>query len=104
MPFTRYGRLVGRVYVNGVEANLSQLEAGLAWVYRENLDDLPPADRVLFRQVEAAARSQHLGLWHDKRPTPPWVWRHRATHRRLSQQRTLRAKALQRKFERSGCR
>lgn len=74
----RYGRLVGRVYVDGADANLSQLEAGLAWVYREYLEELPPADRVLFLQVEAAARNKHLGLWRDRRPTPPWVWRHRA--------------------------
>jgi endonuclease YncB( thermonuclease family) len=74
----RYGRLVGRVYVNGVDASLRQLEAGLAWVYREYVDELPPADRRLFLQVEAAARNRYLGLWRERRPTPPWLWRHRA--------------------------
>jgi endonuclease YncB( thermonuclease family) len=73
----RYGRLVGRVRTNGADASLSQLEGGLAWVYREYLDELPLSDRKQFLQAEATAQRQRLGLWHDRNPTPPWVWRHR---------------------------
>ena len=74
----RYGRLVGRVTSNGVDASRTQLEAGLAWVYREYLDELPLSDRKLFLQAESTAQHKRLGLWHDRDPTPPWVWRHRA--------------------------
>jgi endonuclease YncB( thermonuclease family) len=72
-----YGRQVGRVYAGDVDVNLTQLDAGLAWVYREYLDELSPADRKVFLQAEQAARDRRLGLWNDRRPTPPWEWRHR---------------------------
>ena len=74
----RYGRLVGRVTSNGIDASRSQLEAGLAWVYREYLDELSLSDRKLFLQAESTAQHKRLGLWHDHDPTPPWLWRHRA--------------------------
>jgi endonuclease YncB( thermonuclease family) len=67
-----YGRQVGRVYVGDIDA-------GLAWVYREYLDELSPADRKLFLHAEQVAREQRLGLWRDRHPTPPWEWRHRNT-------------------------
>jgi endonuclease YncB( thermonuclease family) len=71
-----YGRQVGRVYVGDIDVNLAQVDAGLAWVYREYLDELSPADRKLFLQAEQAARERRLGLWRDRHPTPPWEWRH----------------------------
>jgi endonuclease YncB( thermonuclease family) len=72
-----YGRQVGRVYVGDIDVNLMQLHAGLAWVYREYLDELAPADRRIYLQAEQTARDRGLGLWRDRRPTPPWEWRHR---------------------------
>jgi endonuclease YncB( thermonuclease family) len=72
-----YGRLVARVYAGDIDVNLTQVEAGLAWVYREYLDELSAADRKLFLRTEAAARGKRLGLWRDRNPTPPWEWRHR---------------------------
>lgn len=74
----RYGRLVGRITMNGTDLSLRQLEAGLAWVYREYLDELQLADRRIFLQAEATAQRERLGLWRDRDPTPPWLWRHRA--------------------------
>jgi len=74
----RYGRLVGRLTTAGADASLTQLEAGLAWVYREYLDELPLSDRRLFLQAESTAQHKRLGLWRDTHPTPPWVWRHRS--------------------------
>lgn len=31
----RYGRLVGKVMVNGIDANLEQIKAGMAWWYEK---------------------------------------------------------------------
>jgi endonuclease YncB( thermonuclease family) len=41
------------------------------------VDELSLSDRQLFLQAESTAQHKRLGLWHDRDPTPPWVWRHR---------------------------
>jgi endonuclease YncB( thermonuclease family) len=66
----QYGRRIGRVLVNGQEANVEQVRAGLAWVYaRYNHDEQLPG-------LEGEARSQRVGLWADPYPTAPWDFRH----------------------------
>ena len=32
-------------------------------------------DRRLYSSAERRARKSQLGLWNDKKPTPPWEWR-----------------------------
>lgn len=67
----RYKRTLGRVVVNGLEANAEMVRQGYAWVYRKyskNPDLL---------RLESAAREAKLGLWADPEPIPPWEWRHR---------------------------
>jgi len=66
----QYGRRIGRVMVNGQEANVEQVRAGMAWVYgRYNHDEQLPG-------LESEARGQRIGLWADPYPTPPWEYRH----------------------------
>lgn len=65
----RYGRTVGRITCAGVDANLEQVRAGMAWVYRQYL-----RDQALLT-VEAEARQARRGLWADANPTPPWDYR-----------------------------
>jgi endonuclease YncB( thermonuclease family) len=72
----RYGRIVGKVEVDGVDANLEQVREGSAWVYTQYLRELPPEDRRLYLEAERQARAEHRGLWHDAHPEPPWQWRH----------------------------
>lgn len=65
----QYGRTVGRVVADGVEANTEQVRAGLAWVYtRYNQDRRLPA-------IEAQAKREQLGLWSDPQPLEPWMYR-----------------------------
>ncbi|WP_153785391.1 thermonuclease family protein [Pseudomonas sp. EMN2] len=65
----QYGRKVGRVVADGVEANTEQVRAGLAWVYtRYNQDRRLPA-------IEAQAKREQLGLWSDPQPLEPWMYR-----------------------------
>lgn len=72
----RYGRTIGRVRCNGIDANLRQAQTGMAWAYTKYLTD--PA----IRRAEDAARAERAGLWADGSPTPPWEWRHaRKAHR-----------------------
>lgn len=71
----RYGRLVGMVLVDGVDANLVQVERGMAWFYRRYQGELMPQDRQRYLAAEVQAREQRRGLWRDKDPVPPWDWR-----------------------------
>lgn len=78
----RYGRIVGRVEVEGRDANLEQVREGSAWVYRQYIRELPKADQRLYFDAEQHARSEALGLWHERDPEPPWEWRKaRRAHR-----------------------
>lgn len=68
----RYGRTIAVIKCSGIEANITQVERGLAWVYEHyNRDTRLPA-------LEKVARANHTGLWHDSSPTPPWEYRHKS--------------------------
>lgn len=74
----RYQRIVGKVLVNGNDANLEQLKAGMAWWYEKYRKEQSPADRHRYSEAEQLARQQKVGLWQEANPTPPWDWRHRS--------------------------
>jgi endonuclease YncB( thermonuclease family) len=71
----RYGRIVGKIEVGGMDANLEQVREGSAWVYLQYLRELPVADRELYLQAEQEAKNERRGLWRDAQPEPPWQWR-----------------------------
>jgi endonuclease YncB( thermonuclease family) len=67
----RYGRTLGRVWIEGLDINAELVWAGHAWVYRQYSQD----PQLL--AMEAAARQARRGLWRlpeDERQ-PPWEWR-----------------------------
>lgn len=74
----KYGRTIGKVIVNGQDANQSQIRAGLAWHYKQYEKEQLPADRSSYAQAEIDARTRKIGLWHDAAPIPPWDFRHGA--------------------------
>lgn len=65
----RYGRAIGYVWCNGINANEEMVKKGLAWVYRRY------AKNERLQMLEDAARYARVGLWRDTNPTPPWEWR-----------------------------
>ncbi|MEO5697244.1 MAG: thermonuclease family protein [Burkholderiaceae bacterium] len=69
----QFGRTVGRVECEGVDAATEQLRAGMAWVFDDYV-----VDRRLY-SVEAEARNPGRGLWADRNAIAPWRWR-RAAH------------------------
>lgn len=71
----RYGRSVGRVTCNGVDANAAQLSRGMAWVY-----DKYVKDKSLYAVQDEAVQAKR-GLWADPNPIPPWEWRKQARAR-----------------------
>ena len=65
----RYGRIVGRVYVDGLDVNRELVAQGHAWVYRKY------SDHAELLELEAQAKEKGLGLWASPNPIPPWEWR-----------------------------
>ncbi|MDG1454006.1 MAG: thermonuclease family protein [Methylophilaceae bacterium] len=67
----RYGRTLGRVYLNELDVNSELIKRGAAWVYRQYSKD----KTLLF--LESEARSNKLGLWSlsESERVPPWEWR-----------------------------
>lgn len=80
----RYGRIVGKVLApecahstcaKTVDAGLAQINAGLAWHYRQYEKEQAPQDRRHYSAAERTAREKHEGLWRETNPVPPWNYR-----------------------------
>jgi endonuclease YncB( thermonuclease family) len=65
----QYGRIVGRVRVNGEDLSLALLQRGLAWHLVEYSAD------ETFASAERHARAWRVGLWSQPNPVPPRVRR-----------------------------
>ncbi len=77
----RYGRIVGKVLVDGRDVNLQQVEAGLAWHFKRYEMEQPAADRVVYSAAEQQARAARRGLWAQGPTVPPWEFRKTAKRR-----------------------
>ncbi|OYT89001.1 MAG: nuclease [Burkholderiales bacterium PBB6] len=73
----RYGRIIGKVLVNGRDAGLEQIRCGLAWHYKAYMREQSATDRALYSAAEVEARSAKRGLWGEQGPMPPWEFRRR---------------------------
>lgn len=71
----RYGRILGKVLLDGNDVNLKLVEAGLAWFYRQYAHELSPSDVMLYADAESEAREKRIGLWSDVHAVAPWEWR-----------------------------
>lgn len=66
----KYGRSVGKVFVNGIYVNLEMVKCGFAWHYKyyaSKDEDLALAEKE--------AENNRLGLWAMANPIAPWNWR-----------------------------
>ena len=81
-----YGYVLGKVMVPPpdcpacpptLDAGLAQLEAGLAWWYREFRREQTLEDQGYYEYAEFDAKARRVGLWSDAHPVPPWEWRKR---------------------------
>jgi endonuclease YncB( thermonuclease family) len=66
----QYDRVLGRLFVDGIDVNAALVRQGMAWRYERGR-----GDRVL-AEAERSAKAAHAGLWADPAPEPPWQWRH----------------------------
>jgi endonuclease YncB( thermonuclease family) len=73
----RYGRIVGKIVMNGRDICLEQVKAGMAWHYKKYEREQSPEDRAAYANAEADAKARSVGLWSEAGGVPPWAWRHR---------------------------
>jgi endonuclease YncB( thermonuclease family) len=73
----RYGRVVGKVLLEGFDVCLEQIRKGMAWHYKKYAGDQSPRDQQTYAAAEVEARDARLGLWIYASPEAPWDYRHR---------------------------
>jgi endonuclease YncB( thermonuclease family) len=71
----RYGRVIGKVLVDGQDVNLEQVRLGCGWHYKKYQNEQNLDDRLSYNAAEESARMSKVGLWADSDPVPPWDWR-----------------------------
>jgi endonuclease YncB( thermonuclease family) len=71
----QYGRMVGKILIDGKDVNLEQVKAGMAWHYKEYEQEQTAADRELYARAEDEARAARRGLWQDADPIEPSAFR-----------------------------
>ncbi len=54
----RYGRIVGKVLLDGIDACLEQVKAGLAWHYKKYQHEQRTEDQRLYADAEIRAREE----------------------------------------------
>lgn len=72
----RYRRNIGKVLVDGLDANLEQINRGMAWHYKAYAREQSAVDREAYSNAEKASKAARRGLWADAAPVPPWEYRH----------------------------
>lgn len=71
----RYSRLIGKVYMDGIDVGLAQIEAGLAWHYTAYAKEQSVEDRAAYSAAHQEAERAGRGLWSDPLRIAPWSWR-----------------------------
>ncbi len=71
----RYGRILGKVLLAGIDACLEQVKTGLAWHYKKYQHEQSLEDQRLYAEAGTKARNERLGLWRENNPLPPWEFR-----------------------------
>ena len=65
----RYGRVVGKVLLEGFDVCLEQIRKGMAWHYKKYSSDQQLA------AAEQSIRDHKIGLWSATNRIPPWDFR-----------------------------
>lgn len=76
LEIDQYGRTVANVRCAGTDVATAQVRSGLAWVYTPYATAHPH-----LAPLQRQARSNHTGLWAQRRPLPPWDYRHKYQRR-----------------------
>lgn len=71
----RYGRTVGVIKEGRKDICLEMIRQGFAWHFKRYEDEQTPEDRKAYADAEIGARRRQIGLWKDRNPKAPWVYR-----------------------------
>ena len=71
----RYGRLLGKILVDGHDINLLMIKDGFAWWYRYYRKQQSLEDQVLYESAEIYSKNLKHGLWGAENPVEPYHWR-----------------------------
>ena len=68
--YDRYKRLIA-VVINDKNENVNQemIKLGMAWHFTKYSQD------PIYAKLESQARKKRVGIWQDKNPIAPWLWR-----------------------------
>lgn len=72
----RYGWVIGKVSIDASDAGLGQIEAGMAWHYKQYANEQSSSDQMACAAAEVGAPRARIGLWKGPEPVPPWEFRH----------------------------
>ena len=64
----QYGRVLGTVWLDGVDINMQMVREGMAWCYHYSKNER-------YAAAQAAARTRKVGLWADPNAQDPWAYR-----------------------------
>ena len=71
----RYKRILGKIYLDDMDVNLTMISKGLAWHYKRYRKDQSKQDIPIYSEAEQIAKDNAIGLWSDTALLPPWEWR-----------------------------
>lgn len=71
----RYKRILGKIMLSGKDINLEQVSDGMAWHYKQYMNEQSRSDQQKYSEAEIEARNAKRGLWYDSNPIPPWEYR-----------------------------
>jgi micrococcal nuclease len=75
----KYGRTVAQLEMDDLSVNEEMLRRGMAWEYSHYHSDRR------YIAIEQEARRSGRGLWAQRDPIPPWIWRKQhAEHKEVS--------------------
>lgn len=67
------GVFFSRVFVQNLDLGEQMVRDGAAWVQTEK-NALDAETRRRYQDCERQAQQEHLGIWQDVNPTPPWEY------------------------------
>ena len=65
----KYKRIVAQCFINKVDVGSKLVSFGYAWDYTQY-------SKGYYKQEQAVAQKERLGLWQQSNPQPPWEFRH----------------------------
>ncbi|MEZ5346300.1 MAG: thermonuclease family protein [Pyrinomonadaceae bacterium] len=86
-------KMLGRVFLNGIDLSQQMIRDGAAWYYAVRMDsEFPSVLETSYKETEALARSEKRGVWSISDLKPAWEFRkERAEKERKAEEERINA-------------